>query len=154
MSNAGSNFSWEPIPDPVPSPDQIHFAGHAATPQHRLGGWALDLGLCVVTLGIGWFIWNLVVWSDGYTPAKKILKMRVIATQTGKPATWGHMAVRQFLIPLAIGLISIPVSVVTWGVGPLVWTGVDAFWIFNGGHRKRLTDIMAKTYVINEAAGF
>ena len=154
MSYGTSNFSWEPIPDPQPNPEQIHFSGHAATPQHRLGGYALDLGLCLVTLGIGWFIWSLVVWGEGYTPAKKILKMRVIASGTGRPATWGHMAVREFLIPFAIGLISIPVSAITFGIGPLVWICIDGFWIFNGGQRKRLTDIMAKTYVINEAAGF
>ena len=64
------------------------------------------------------------------------------------------MAVREFLIPFAIGLISIPVSAITFGIGPLVWICIDGFWIFNGGQRKRLTDIMAKTYVINEAAGF
>ena len=73
-----------------------------ATPQHRLAGYALDLGLMIVTCGIGWFIWSLVVWAQGQTPGKQILKMRVVASKTGAQATWGHMAIRQFLFPFAL----------------------------------------------------
>lgn len=76
-----------------------------ATPQHRLAGYALDLGLMIVTCGIGWFIWSLVVWAQGQTPGKQILKMRVVASKTGAQATWGHMAIRQFLFPFALWII-------------------------------------------------
>jgi hypothetical protein len=56
-----------------------------ATTQHRLGGWAVDLALNFVTFGIGWFIWSLVVWGQGQTPGKQLLKMRVYDKTTGKP---------------------------------------------------------------------
>ena len=70
-----------------------------ATPQHRLGGLVLDGVLLLLTCGIGWIIWSLVIWKDGLTPAKQILKMRVISKPNYKPATWGNMAIRQFLLP-------------------------------------------------------
>ena len=76
-----------------------------ATPQHRLGGYFLDAILLLLTCGIGWMIWSLVIWSDGLTPAKQILKMRVYSKSTFKPATWGNMAIRQFLLPLAPSML-------------------------------------------------
>ena len=53
---------------------------------HRLGGKAVDFALSLVTLNIGWLIWSLVVWGNGQTPGKQILKMRVYDKTTGKPA--------------------------------------------------------------------
>ena len=76
-----------------------------ASPQHRLGGYALDAILAVLTCGIGWIIWSLVIWKDGLTPAKQILKMRVISKTNFKPATWGNMAIRQFLLPYTPSVI-------------------------------------------------
>ena len=58
--------------------------------QHRLGALALDAVLFMVTFGIGWVIWSLIVWGEGQTPAKKILKIRVYAADTQRPATWGQ----------------------------------------------------------------
>ena len=150
MSN--SHIEWEPLPPTTGQHVEVRHAGVAATPQHRLAGFALDIGLYIVTFGIGWFIWSLVVWGEGLTPAKQILKMRVVASQTGRKATWGHMAVREFLLPLAFGIALIPISAITFGLGPLIWFGLDSFWIFKQGENRRLTDIMAKTYVVNEAA--
>ena len=78
--------------------------------QHRLGAEALDTALMLVTLWIGWVIWSLIVWGEGQTPAKKILKIRVLSAQNNKPATWGHMAVRQLLIPLTLFIASLNVD--------------------------------------------
>jgi len=140
-----------------------------ATPQHRLGGKAVEAGLNFVTLGIGWLIWNLIVWTDGRTPGHQVLKMRIYSTDTGKPASWGHMALRQFVIPLTFSLI--PVAFFVSGAiaassdssnsagGVLIAVGylvgltfglTDIFWIFKGDKRQRLTDIFAKTAVLNE----
>ncbi|MSZ66661.1 MAG: hypothetical protein F2711_03425, partial [Actinobacteria bacterium] len=83
-----------------------------ATVQHRLGGKAVDLAMYTVTFGIGWLIWSLIVWGQGQTPGKQILKLRVYDKTTGKPIKWGHMAIREFLLPLAIGLVSLPLVVV------------------------------------------
>ena len=150
MSN--SHVEWEPLPPTSGQHVEVRHAGVAATPQHRLGGFALDIGLAIVTFGIGWFIWSLVIWAEGLTPAKQILKMRVIASETGRKATWGHMAIREFCLPLAFSIALIPLNLISFGLASWVWLGFDSFWIFKGGENRRLTDIMAKTYVVNEAA--
>jgi uncharacterized RDD family membrane protein YckC len=135
-----------------------------ASVQHRLGGIALDLGLymaSVITLFFGYIIWSLVVWGQGLTPGKQILKMRVYSIDTGKPATWGHMAIRQFLIPLAFYAAFLPFFILFSFeadyyliLGYIAFFGLeltDAFWILKGNQRQRLTDLWARTYVVNEA---
>jgi uncharacterized RDD family membrane protein YckC len=77
-----------------------------ATPQHRLGAIALDVVLLLCTCYIGWIIWSLVIWGQGLTPGKQILKLRVVSSVTGQTATWGHMAIRQFLLPMALHIRS------------------------------------------------
>ena len=143
-----------------------------ASVQHRLGGYALDGALVLTsafTLFLGWLIWSLVLWGQGQTPAKQILKMRVYSLDTGKPASWGHMAVRQLLIPLAFSCVYIPFFVTAMAVsvdssdiatGSVAILGslavfaiqlTDSLWIFKGDNRQRLTDAWARTYVVNEA---
>jgi len=148
-----------------------------ATPQHRLAGYALDVALIVSTCFIGWMIWSLVIWGQGLTPGKQILRMKVVSSQTGLPATWGHMAVRQFLIPVAF---SLPFVFLSAALDPYMysfdrWSGpyafenilygsmggafisvlsyavslTDALWIFNKGQNRRVTDLFAKTDVVN-----
>ena len=87
-----------------------------ATPQHRLAGLALEIALVISTCFIGWAIWSLVIWSRGQTPAKQILKMQVVGTKTGAPASWGHMAIRQFLVPIAF---SLPFTILQFLVNPM-----------------------------------
>jgi Na+/phosphate symporter len=137
-----------------------------ATVQHRLGGWAVDLALNFVTFGIGWFIWSLIIWGQGQTPGKQLLKMRVYDKTTAKPAKWGHMAIRQFLLPMSFSIVVLPIVVVlslipnmTANVGAIVilYLGVfvgaliDAFWIFKGNEVNRLVDVFSKTDVLNES---
>lgn len=145
-----------------------------ASVQHRLGGYFLDLGLAIVTLGIGWVIWSLIVWRQGLTPAKQILKLRVVAEESRTNATWGHMAIRQFLIPVTFSIpgwllmqLGDNTAVVTgdFSSDPLEGRGLsslgnvisfaitltDGLWIFKNGERKRVTDIWAKTIVVNES---
>ncbi len=137
-----------------------------ATVQHRLGGWAVDLALYFVTFGIGWFIWSLIVWGQGQTPGKQLLKMRVYDKTTAKPVKWGHMAIRQLLLPIAFSLVVLPIvlvfslipitefavaAVVIWYLGIFVGQLIDAFWIFKGGRINRLVDVFAKTDVLNES---
>lgn len=150
-----------------------------ASPQHRLGGYALDLALILSTCFIGWFIWSLVIWGQGLTPGKQILKMKVVASRTGYQATWGHMAVRQLLIPIAF---SLPFTLLAIAFQPYLFdsyywsdpyyydysffdsfgtliinllalavTLVDALWIFYKGQNRRITDLWAKTDVVNTA---
>ena len=136
-----------------------------ATPQHRLGGRAVDIAMWLVTFGIGWFIWSLVVWGQGQTPGKQIVKLRVYDKTTGKPAKWGHMALREYLMPIAIfGVVALPVSMLSvihnryvslfaifflylWILASQL---IDSLWIFKGGRRNRLVDIFCKTDILNE----
>ena len=114
--------------------------------QHRLGAYALDCVLCVLTLGIGWLIWALVVWGNGQTPGKQIVKLRTYNAVTGQPASWGHMALREFLVPLTVGLASLATS----GIAYIAWVVVEIVFYFNKGNRT-LRDLWVKTAIVNEA---
>jgi uncharacterized RDD family membrane protein YckC len=65
----------------------------------------LDVLLFIVTLGIGWLIWSLIIWSRGQTPAKQILHMRVLNLETGRGAAWGTMALREIVGRWLLGLV-------------------------------------------------
>jgi uncharacterized RDD family membrane protein YckC len=114
--------------------------------QHRLGAYALDSVLAFFTAGIGWLIWSLVVWGQGQTPGKQILKIRVRSAETGSVATWGHMAVREFLVPLTV-LIAVGL---TYGVALVAWIVIEIVFYFTKNNRT-LRDLWVKTAVINEA---
>lgn len=62
-----------------------------ASPWLRLGCALLESLLVVVTLFIGWLIWGAVLAGEGRTPAKKLLGLRVIRTDSGRPASWPWM---------------------------------------------------------------
>ena len=148
-----------------------------ASPQHRLGAIALDFALLLCTCFIGWIIWSLVIWGQGLTPGKQILRLRVVSSMTGQTASWGHMAIRQFLIPMAMTL---PFSILQLAFEPYLFDAnywadpsyydyslfgslgaffmsllsfgvalLDALWIFKGGQNRRVTDLWAKTDVLN-----
>lgn len=146
----------------------IEYSYEKATIQHRLGGKAVDLALYFVTFGIGWLIWSLIVWGQGQTPGKQLLKMRVYDKTTGKPIKWGHMAIREFLLPVSLSLALMPLAlavsliptsefavagITLLYLGYFIVTLVDAFWIFKGEKINRLVDVFAKTDVLNESQG-
>jgi uncharacterized RDD family membrane protein YckC len=109
-----------------------------SSPWRRFGAWWLDRLLMVVTLGIGWIIWTLIIWKDGYTPAKKLLDMRVIKRSTGRPCGWADMLLRDFVI---LGLL----NQITFGLFMLV----GMFFTFDD-RRQALWDRMVDTTVIDE----
>lgn len=151
MSTTGSNDSWSGT---VPTYGANDSNWRLATFQHRLGALALDCVLSVVTLGIGWLIWSLVLWGQGQTPGKNILKIRVYAADTQRPATWGHMAIREFLMMFAIGIAAGVLNLFTIGVvgtiGLIAWFVMEIVWYFTKGQRT-LRDTLVKTLVVNEA---
>ena len=117
-----------------------------ASIQHRLGAIVLDATLMVITLGIGWLIWSFIVWGEGQTPAKKILKLRTINFTNGRPATWGHMGIREALIPITVSIA----SGVTGGIASIAWIVVEIVFYFTKGQRT-FRDYWVKTAVVNEA---
>jgi hypothetical protein len=122
-------------------------------------------------LGVAWFAVQMIFWAKGQTPAKAVLKMRVYDATKGTPAKWGQMAVRQFLIPLALSMIYFILLLITGGssinsdgsvsglsgltviieLAYLAFYITDACFVFRAD-RKRIIDSWAKSVVINEAA--
>ena len=114
--------------------------------QHRLGALALDAVLFMVTFGIGWVIWSLIVWGEGQTPAKKILKIRVYAADTQRPATWGHMGIREMLVPMSVSIA----STLTGGLALIAWIIVEIVF-YSSKNQRTLRDYWVKTAVVNES---
>lgn len=114
--------------------------------QHRLGAIVLDATLMIITLGIGWLIWSLIVWGEGQTPAKKILKLRTINFTNGRPATWGHMGIREGLIPITVSVA----STITGGIAYIAWLILEIVFYFTKNQRT-FRDYWVKTAVVNEA---
>ena len=139
----------------------------------RFGAYALDALFMWLTCGIGWAIWTLIVWKDGQTPGKQVLKMKTYGTVLARPASWGHMAIRNFLIPLVVSIAYIPfyISLLSfysdysyYGYGnpydAWYWIGnlvSLAFYItslvmfLNSSTNQSLQDRLAKTVVLDES---
>jgi uncharacterized RDD family membrane protein YckC len=150
--------------------NEVYYPYVKATPQHRLAAVAVDAGFSIVTCFVGYLIWTIITWGNGQTPGKQLLKIRVYSSTTGRPATWGNMAIRQFLIPFALSMIfyipylfttllgSFNDSLYYISIAFLVLSYiaffalhiVDACWIFKDGQFRRFTDKLAKTDVLNE----
>jgi uncharacterized RDD family membrane protein YckC len=105
----------------------------------RLGAMLLDILLAAVTLWIGWLVWSMFTWSDGQTPAKKLLGHVVADAGTGAAFDWGGMAVRELCIK---GLLGWVLNVFTFGI--YFW--VDAFMCF-GDRQRTLHDRLANSVV-------
>ena len=133
-------------PRPLPGEGSGGGGFRYASFQHRLGAYALDAVLSVITLGIGWLIWSFIVWGEGQTPGKRILKIRVRHFETGAVATLGHMAVRELLIPLTVVIA----SSLTSGLAAVAWIVIEIVFYFTKNNRT-LRDLWVKTAVINEA---
>ena len=117
--------------------------------QHRLGALALDILFIILSAILAFLpfiIWSLVVWSKGQTPGKQILKIRVRNAQTGSVATWGHMAVREFLVPLTV----LMATGMTYGIAFVAWITIEIVFYFTKNNRT-LRDLWVKTAVVNEA---
>ena len=129
--------------------------------SNRFGCSLLGFILRPITFNIGYLIWSIVLWQKGDTPNKKIVGLKIISTETLKPISARHLAIRQIGIPAAfpfLGLLSVAIALLL-NLGPLfsqfmaasilvIWI-LDKLWIFKGDKKQRLTDVWCKTYVIN-----
>ena len=109
-----------------------------ASPGRRFGGYVLEGVLIVFTLSIGWFIWSLVVFGRGQTPAKQVLGMRCVKLQTSQSASWGTMFLRELIAKPIVGLLS-------W-----VTLGIANFWLLWDKNTQELWDKMVGTIVVND----
>lgn len=112
-----------------------------ASPGKRLGGYIVSDILGIVTLGIGWLIWDIVLNSkgSGQSPGKQLLKMRVIDVGTGRPAPFGKMFLRGLVKQICF---SVGGSV---GIGILV-----ALYLLIDKDNQELWDKAGTTVVIDD----
>jgi hypothetical protein len=130
----------EPTPTGAPGWSGYNTQGlNIASAGRRLGGSLLDALLLLVTLGIGWMVWSIVVWGQGQTPAKALLKMRCIRTDNRQAAGRGAMALREIVGKSILGSISCSLT-----------TLVSAYFIIKGGDRQAVWDRVADVVVVDE----
>jgi len=142
-----------PMPPPAPWPASAPGPASSRTPLppgveisgvgRRLGGYALDGLLSIVTLFIGWLIWSLIVWNRSQTPAKQLLKMKTVKIDTGQRADYGTMVLREFvgkwlLVNAVIGSLC------------FVATIVLDFMLLWDKDRQQLWDKIASTIIVND----
>ena len=104
----------------------------------RFGALLLDSLLFVVTCGIGWLIWDIVLWQQSTSPAKKMLNLKIVDINTGAPASMVQMLLRE-------GLGKIVLSAITGIVGI-----ISAVLILVVPSRQGVWDYIAKTTVVRE----
>jgi uncharacterized RDD family membrane protein YckC len=120
-----------PPPPPARSPSSVAGPGippgvQLSTKGKRFGAFLLDLLLAIVTLGIGWLIWDIILWGRGQSPAKQILHMRVLDLKTGRGASWGPMLLRELVGKWLLGCI--PLYTIVSAIVLLVDERSQALW--------------------------
>lgn len=117
-----------------------------ASKGRRFGAYLLEIPLALVTLGIGYLIWMLIVWARGQTPAKQLLKMRVVRLEERRAAHWGWMALRNFVLST---LIAIPLELIFPGLS-ILWLLANAIALLVSNRNQALWDMMLKTVVVHD----
>lgn len=107
----------------------------------RFGGYLLDALLVVVTLGVGYFIWALIAFKNGQTPAKQILGMRVVSLKRGQTVSWGTMFLREFIAKTVVGFLSV------------LTLGIINFWLIWDKNNQQLWDKMVDSVVVDARKG-
>ena len=90
----------------------------AVNPTRRFKAWVLEIVLISGTAYIGWFIWSLITWGKGQTPAQNLLRIISINETTGTPAKRPQMFIRFFLIFTAYWIAYFAVSNIAYVINP------------------------------------
>jgi uncharacterized RDD family membrane protein YckC len=124
------------------TPDQLE----TATPRRRLGGYLLESVLAVLTLGVGWLIWFIIVAPNGQTPAKQLLGMYIMRDD-GSRAGGGYVWLREFVVKgLLFGVIAMFTAYIAWVLA--------ALWCTWDRDRQTLWDKVGTTHVTHSPRGF
>ena len=125
-------------------------------PARRFTAWALEVVLISGTAYVGWFIWSLVTWGKGQTPAQNLLRIISINETTGAPAKRPQMFIRFFLIFTAYWIAYFAVSNLAYVVNPseiLLVAGIllvlaahlfDISGIVRRGDSRRLAEVISR----------
>jgi uncharacterized RDD family membrane protein YckC len=104
----------------------------------RIGAWFLAFPLVIVTLGIGYLVWGLIVWGRGQTPTYQVLGMRCWRPESRQVPSFGWMALREIVGRIAEGVLS-------------VITALASFILMCAGkERKTIHDHIAGTIVLHD----
>jgi hypothetical protein len=87
-------------------------------PARRFTAWVLEIVLISGTAYIGWFIWSLITWGKGQTPAQNLLRIISINETTGAPAKRPQMFIRYFLIFASYWIAYFAVSNIAYAINP------------------------------------
>jgi uncharacterized RDD family membrane protein YckC len=109
-----------------------------ASVGRRIGAYFLAIPLLIVTLGIGYVVWGLIVWGQGQTPALQVLGMRCWRPETGRVAGWWWMALREIVGRIADAILSVITEVLSFVL------------MVTGKERKSLHDYVAGTVVLHD----
>ena len=104
----------------------------------RIGSYFLAIPLAIVTLGIGYIIWGLIVWANGQTPAFQVLGMRCWRTETNRVPGWGYMALREVVGGIVEGLLSIITELLSF------------IFMVTRPDRRCIKDLIAGTVVLHD----
>jgi uncharacterized RDD family membrane protein YckC len=107
-----------------------------ASVGRRIGAYFLAIPLVIVTLGIGYIIWGLMLWPDGRTPAASVLGMQVWRPDDQRKASFGWMALREIVGRIADGILSLITELTSF------------ILMCTGRERKALHDYVAGTVVL------
>lgn len=131
-------------------------AGALATQGRRFAGFILDVLLAIFTLAIGWLVWFLIIAGRGQTPAKQILRMRVVR-EDGQLASYGWMLLREIGVKIiAFAVLNFALVALIGGAGGWVYLAVFAvcaLWCVWDANRQCLWDKAVRTLVVHDPEG-
>ena len=125
------------------------------SPSRRFTAWVLEIVLISGTAYMGWFIWSLVTWGKGQTPAQNLLRIISFNETTGAAAKRPQMFIRFFLIFTAYWIAYFAVSNLAYAINPsgfLLVVGIllvlavhlfDISGIVRRSDHKRLADVVS-----------
>ena len=109
-----------------------------ASTGRRIGAFFLAIPLAIITLGIGYVVWGLIIWRKGQTPALQVLGMRCWRPETQRVPGFWWMALREVVGRLADDIVGLITEIVSF---VLMMTSQD---------RKSLHDMVAGTVVLHD----
>lgn len=120
-------------PPPPPYPSDVT----PASPWLRFGAYLLEGLLQLVTLGIGWLIWAAIIVRKGQTPAKQLLRMRVVDASHHRPVGFARMFFMRGVVAGVVAGIALPLTL-----------GILAFMPFWDRRNRNLWDKVSGTAVV------
>ena len=137
-----SPYSGQPVPAGLYTDQQsgllLPQGTVLANPGRRIGAYFLAIPLAIVTLGIGYLVWGLIVWANGQTPALQVLGMRCYRPEDNRVAGFGWMALREIVGGILEAILWIITSLISF------------IFMLTRPDRRTLHDLVAGTVVLHD----